>query len=635
MFKNILFLFLISFSLLPTITQASPQNGESITFFSSYIKINQDASIDIVENISVNAEGLQIKRGIIRSLPMQYKDSYGVSHNPYYDVKDISLDRLPTPYRTENRNNQFSIIIGDKDVILAPGNYTYTISYHVPDAINFLKDGDELYWNITGNAWTFPIAEANAIIQLPKGAKVSSYAAYTGAMGAKDKDFAVSQPSEDQIIFTTTKALPPGSGLTIAVAWPKGFVTAPTLLNEINPALYLMTAIGFGIFIYYFLTWRRHGIDPKKGTIIPRFEVPENLSPAAMRYIFEMGVDAKTFTTAIISMATKGFLTIKNVNDVFTLQKNNKNTVTLAPEEEAVSETLFPGSTTSLTVNQSNQKTIEAAQKAMFKRLLSTYKTTYFRTNVKYFWTGVLLSCIAFAVAILSSPKTGDAFFAVVWLSGWIFGTTFLVISALKALKSVFSYFTFTAFLRAIPHTFLALVFLGAALFGFFALGDALPLFFMPVLLIIVLMNLIFYFLLKAPTPAGRQLMDEIEGFKLFLGTTERYRLEKFHPPAQTPETFEKYLPYAIALDVENQWGENFNALLEEAGIPPSDYHPGWYRGDSWTVASAAQFPARLNGGLLAAVAAASISSVSVSSSASGGGGSSGGGGGGGGGSGW
>ena len=63
---------------------------------------------------------------------------------------------------------------------------------------------------------------------------------------------------------------------------------------------------------------------------------------------------------------------------------------------------------------------------------------------------------------------------------------------------------------------------------------------------------------LKAPTPVGRKAMDDIEGFRQYLGVAEEDRLNAMNPPDKTPELFEKFLPYAVALDVQNAWAKKF-----------------------------------------------------------------------------
>jgi uncharacterized membrane protein len=149
----------------------------------------------------------------------------------------------------------------------------------------------------------------------------------------------------------------------------------------------------------------------------------------------------------------------------------------------------------------------------------------------------------------------------------------------------------------------------------------------------IIVLHLLFFHLLKAPTVQGRQIMDKIEGFKMYLSVAEKERLEKLHPPEKTPALFEKYLPYAFALDVENEWSEQFAEVLAQAATAEQGYTPTWYSGRSWNSQNLGGFSAGLGTGLAASIAAAAT--PPSSSSGSGGGGSSGGGGGGGGGGGW
>ncbi len=152
---------------------------------------------------------------------------------------------------------------------------------------------------------------------------------------------------------------------------------------------------------------------------------------------------------------------------------------------------------------------------------------------------------------------------------------------------------------------------------------------------------------MEAPTRRGRKYLDHIEGLRDYMGTAdEERRLEVLNPPEKTPELFERMLPYAIALDVENSWAKKFAAVLAAAAAAPAAAATGvavsnWYAGNrDWS-----QDPAGLTGAITSSATPVYVSSSSsspgssggssFSSSGSSGGGSSGGGGGGGGGSGW
>jgi len=143
----------------------------------------------------------------------------------------------------------------------------------------------------------------------------------------------------------------------------------------------------------------------------------------------------------------------------------------------------------------------------------------------------------------------------------------------------------------------------------------------------------VFYFLLKAPTRAGREVMDEIEGFKKYLATAEKNRLNTLGTIDEQLLLFEKYLPYALALDVDQAWSEKFSAALDAAVQDPDrHYHPRWYHGRSWSTRHPSRFASALGTSLATTVVAAGTAPGSSSGFS---GGSSGGGGGGGGGGGW
>jgi len=149
-----------------------------------------------------------------------------------------------------------------------------------------------------------------------------------------------------------------------------------------------------------------------------------------------------------------------------------------------------------------------------------------------------------------------------------------------------------------------------------------------------VFMHTVFLlFLMRAPTPAGRRIMDEIEGFKMYLDTAEQDRLDRMQSPQLTPEVFETFLPYAFALGVENSWCDQFAREFPEDLAERGGYHPAWYVGQHSGLASLGHIGNEFSSSFSSSISSAS--SPPGSSSGSGGGGSSGGGGGGGGGGGW
>jgi hypothetical protein len=231
------------------------------------------------------------------------------------------------------------------------------------------------------------------------------------------------------------------------------------------------------------------------------------------------------------------------------------------------------------------------------------------------------------------------ALFMSVWLTGWSFGVYALVSSVIRAWKSVRAAGVLgvgqAGFLTLFTLPFVAgeCVGLGVLIWacGVAAFG---------IIAATIGMNVLFHHLLKAPTLAGRALMDRVEGFKLFLTAVDGDRLQTLARPDKTPQLFEGFLPYAFALGVEHAWAEQFSQVLAQAAAAGGSgtgtctgYSPSWYSGGGLASFSATDFTSSFSSSFSSAIS--SSSTAPGSSSGSGGGGSSGGGGGGGGGGGW
>jgi len=533
------------------------------------------------------------------------------------------------------------VYVGEKRTYLEPGEYTYTLSYRTNRQLGFFPNHDELYWNVTGNGWIFPIEQASATVVLPRGIKRDAIVleGYTGPQGSLGTAFESSADSDSHATFVTTKPLEPAEGLTIVVSWPKGFITEPTREMKIrwfleDNASTLVGLIGLVILLaYYIVTWALVGKDPAAGVIMPLYEPPPGFSPAAVRYLTKMGFDDRTFAAAIINMAVKRYLTIVDQDGEYAVRRAQGDRSSLSVEERQVADKLLGGAE-KIELKNTNHAKIGAAVEALKTALRMNQDKVYFLTNRRYLIPGLVFSVLVLAFVGLAAPGEQKflALFMIVWLSGWSVGVFFLVSQALQAWKNALfgSGHKAASLGGAIFLSLFSLPFLGGEIAGLFALGYATSGTVLLILLAMVAINYLFHYLLKAPTHAGRVLLDQIAGFKMFLAAVEKDRLNFFNPPERTPLLFEKYLPYALALGIEQQWSEQFSEVLAQAGERRVAYSPGWYSGTSWSHLGAGGFASSLGSSFSGAIA--SSSHAPGSSSGGGGGGSSGGGGGGGGG---
>ena len=193
---------------------------ERIISYGSDITVEPDASMVVRETIKVWSNGQQIKRGIYRDYPTRYHDQMGNKVVVDCIVTEVLRDGKPEPFHLQEVGNGQRVYIGQQNVLLEPGEYTYTLTYTTNRELGFFKDHDELYWNVTGNGWAFPIEEASATVHLPPGIPRQSIQldGYTGFQGERGKDFESAAEEDQPVTFRCTRPLDPAEGLTIVVS---------------------------------------------------------------------------------------------------------------------------------------------------------------------------------------------------------------------------------------------------------------------------------------------------------------------------------------------------------------------------------------------------------------------------------
>jgi len=216
--------------LLPIVVLQPGVAAERINSFHSEILVERDGSLLVEETVRVTAEGDRIKRGIYRDFPTDYKDLVGNRYRVAFDLVDVRRDGRTESYRTERLSNGVRTYIGSENVFLDSGEHSYSIRYRTDRQLGFFEKHDELYWNVTGNGWVFPIEQASARVRLPTGVPFESIGVegYTGPAGSKEQDYRAEIDRDGAAVISTTAPLPAYHGLTIVVTWPKGYVAEPT-----------------------------------------------------------------------------------------------------------------------------------------------------------------------------------------------------------------------------------------------------------------------------------------------------------------------------------------------------------------------------------------------------------------------
>lgn len=626
---------------------------EEILSFESNVVVDRDGVLTVTETIRVRAEGSAIKRGIFRDFPTIRRDENGFVRTQSFEVVSIERDGKTEPWHKETIKGGTRVYIGDKDVFLNSGVYTYKLTYRSARQVGFLEDRDEIYWNVTGNFWVFDINRAVARVTLPEGAEIGDVAFYTGAFGASGRNARIVARSNRSVTFETTEVLGPGEGLTVAVGFQKGLIGEPSGLSRAfrglidNSGLVLLVFGALGLIGGYARVWHRVGRDPEQGIVIPLFAPPRGLSPGAISYIHFRGLGetvrgvSRAFVAALVSLGVKGRLAMDEYDGKLRLRKLATTPPDGLPSGERSIELGLFSLTHDIVVDQSRATVMQSVVSSFAKSLEGEYKGKYFNSHIG--WAiGFLVATVAlFFVFLALFPVTdaqgGMAIFSVI--GSTITGTIF-VAGARRLIGDVPGGSTIAGVLLiAIGGAGLSVTAIGPLVLNGY-LGDhsietggafvtTLILVAVPIL---ALVNVGFAPFLYAPTQEGAKVKAEIEGFKLYLSVAESERLNMAGRPDFSTELYEKFLPYAVALGVEKPWSQALDAHLATA-LPgdeeTSSYRPRFYSGAGWRTGAA------FSAGAMASTLGSSFASAMPRSSGSSGGGSSGGGGGGGGGGGW
>lgn len=612
---------------------------EEIRNYDVRIEVERDGGVVVTEDIEVVALGYEIRRGIYRDIPVTGRGLAGFG-GATFELLEASRDGGQEPYRIERSGNSLRIYLGDADVFLKPGIYRYRIAYRMSDQVRRFDGFDEIYWNATGNYWTFPIENVHVVVVPPPGAPVTQLAVYTGYFGQQGDDAEIGETRNGEPSFRTTRPLSAGEGVTVAVGWPPGHLDPETGMQRLNHWMerwgaYAAAAFALGtVLIYYMIAWHFVGRDPRSGTIVPVYN--PQIPPSAMRFIERMGFDNTCFAAAIVDLAVRGHLKIsadKSSQKLIALDGDDAKPV--SEGEGKLFDKLFARNEEVTIARASSSRLNEAASalKAHFDR---TFNSKYFHRNRLWFALGVVITVIGWVLSAVLSARQAETIFLALFpaIFSVVMGSTVYraFVSLMESRRSGNVGAMIAGLVQAIFLSVMVM-FMGVM---YYTVGVEIGVVPFLALVGVGLLNVVFWHLLKAPTAIGRAALDEIEGTRLYLTVAEEDRLKFHNPPDRTPEHFHELLPYAIALDVETAWTDQFRSEIESArakGDGNPYLQPSWYSsrgGRGFTnIGQLRSVGASLGGAFASATAPRS------SGSGSSGGGSSGGGGGGGGGGGW
>lgn len=492
--------------------------------FDAEIVVSPNGSVAVTENMQIHFIGGPW-HGFYRTIPVEYVTPQGFDYALFLDVKSITNadgQRLKFESSRVRHYRQLKIYVPNADNSMQ----TFSIEYTVSDALRFFEDHDEIYWNVTGDEWDVPIQSATARVILPVGTTNIRANVFTGAYRstAHDADVEIAANGAE---FRTRDPLRYHEGLTVAVAFDKGFVHEPTAFDKAS--LFLRSnwplALPLLAFAIMFYLWWTRGRDPRLRPIAPQYEPPDQLTPGEAGTLVDNSADMRDITASIVDLAVRGYIVIeehqrermlglfhdKDYN--FILQKDRSEWLKLKPHEQSLLNGIFTLGTVNEIVPMSSLE-------------------NHFYKNLSDIRSGILDSLVTHGYYRRRPDSVRSAYLG----AG-------VVLGVLVALGGV----SLGSSMGMAPLTFIvAGVLTGVVIcaFGWF---------------------------MPAHTVQGARALEGVLGFEDFLNHVEA---ERFNKMIKTPQMFEKFLPFAMALGVEKNWSKAFQGIMTEP--------PGWYRGGTF-----------------------------------------------------
>jgi uncharacterized membrane protein len=488
-----------------------------IDSFDAAIEVATDGSIEVAETITATFSGSW--NGLYRTIPIEYRTPQGLNYTLRLQVEDVT-DGSGAHLRTESSRERHY----RKIKIWVPGaqdaTRTIRLRYRVANGLRFFEEHDELYWNITGDEWDVPIRRATATITLPSGVSGLRATAFRGTYGSTTRNDVT---IDGNVVHIATEGLAFHEGLTAVVGWNPGVVHRPTAAEQVGSALFsnMPLAIPLLVFAGMFALWRSRGRDPALAPISTRYEPPAEMTPAELGTLADGKPDMRDITATIVDLAVRGYVHIEEQDSdrflglwtskdyVFTTTKPREDWSALKKHERDLLGAMFGA----------NEMVSLSDLKNKFYKRLPDLKNSLYENLVK----GGLYT--ARPDRVVTAYIVGAIAF------GFLVG-----IAGAKIMESLGMQPT-SAIVAGIASGLII------AAFGIF---------------------------MPSRTARGTRELENILGFREFLSRVDADRLNRV---VKTPEMFEQFLPFAMALGVENTWAKAFEGIYSQP--------PQWYTGSA------------------------------------------------------
>lgn len=619
---------LILFLLLPSFVLAD-EYGFVIESYHIDMIVNDDNSFDIKETLMVNF--LEGRHGIYRDIPLKNKIVRADGSTATTRAK-ISINSINQPYQKLSITDGMRLKIGNPSVKVT-GLNEYIIEYNYDLGREKNKGFDELYLDLIGVNWGVEIKNITFTITMPKSFDEEKLGFPTGGVG-NVTNTGVKYTVDDKVIQGYYDGvLLPGEGISIRLELPDEYFDKAT--TSVTPVVMLMFIVPITGLLLCLLLWHRFGNDEETIETI-EFYPPEGINVLDVAYIYKGYIESSDVTSLLVTLANKGYIMIEDKKKKESIFANNSFKIVKLKDydgsdqnEAKFMEGLFKNSKTeTITYKHKKLETKTVTRRDLVDRFYKTIneivRTINKRKDGIYFekqnsskrvivFILIMLSVITIYLVpvldyygndVLTQALFGFFMFMLMGLS-WFFSSEKVVAKIINVVVMLFIFLIMFQSYGLLDSLLYDSIYLAGVSIG---------------MLCVIGMMICFWYMPKR-TVYGNELYGRIKGFKNYLMTAEKERIEGL--VVENPTYFYDILPYVYVLNVSDKWMKNFESIAVEK--------PDWYHSSMKFDSNG--FSSSLDN-TLSSINSSMISSPS-SSGGSGGGGSSGGGSGGGGGGSW